>query len=51
LGVLVVFDFVEIITEGHKNYLIDGFCVEFYAKSIGKNRNRLAFLVWEIFEK
>jgi hypothetical protein len=30
---------------------MDGFCAEFFAKSIGENRNRLAFAVWEIYEK
>jgi hypothetical protein len=44
-------DFSEIVTWGPKNYLIDGFCAEFFAKSIGENCNRLAFKVWEIFEK
>ena len=24
------------------------FCAEFFAKSIGENRNNLAFLVWEL---
>jgi hypothetical protein len=27
------------------------FCAQFFAKSIGKNRNRIALVVWEIFEK
>jgi hypothetical protein len=48
---LRVFDFAEIIAGGHKNKKIDGFCVEFFAKAIGENRNRLAFVVWEIYEK
>jgi hypothetical protein len=46
--VLGVFDFVEIIAGGPKNYLIDGFCAEFVTKSIGNNHNYLDFLVWEI---
>ena len=30
---------------------MDGFCAEFFAKSIGENRNCIAFAVWEIYEK
>ena len=35
---------------GPKTKLINGFIAEFFANS-GENRNRLAFVVWEIFEK
>ena len=49
--VLGVFDFAKIIAGGPKNKLLDWFYVKFAAKSIVKNRNRLAFVVWEIFEK
>jgi hypothetical protein len=48
---LGVFDFLEIITGGSKNLKIDGFCAEFFAKSFGKNRNCIAFVVWNIFKK
>jgi hypothetical protein len=48
-AVLGVFDLAEIVAGGSKNKLIDGFCAKFFAKSIAKNRNRLAFVVWEIF--
>ena len=49
--VLGVFDLAEIVAGGSKNKQIDGFCAKFFAKSIAKNRNRLAFVVWEIFKK
>jgi hypothetical protein len=49
--VLGVFDFSEIVAGGSKNKQIDGFCAKFFAKSIAKNRNRLAFVVWEILKK
>ena len=49
--VLGVFDFAKIIAGGPKNKLIDESYAKFIAKSIGENRNRLAFVVWEIFEK
>jgi hypothetical protein len=48
---LGVFDFSEIVAGGSKNKQIDEFCAKFFAKSIAKNRNRLAFVVWEIFKK
>ncbi len=47
--VLGVFDLAEIVAGDSKNKQIDGFCAKFFAKSIAKNRNRLAFVVWEIF--
>jgi hypothetical protein len=47
--VLGVFDLAEIVAGGSKNKQIDGFCAKFFAKSIAKNRNRLAFVVWDIF--
>jgi hypothetical protein len=43
--VLGVFDLAEIVAGGSKNKQIDGFCAKFFAKSIAKNRNRLAFVV------
>ena len=46
-----VFDLAEIVAGGSKNKQIDGFCAKFFAKSIAENRNRLAFVVWEIFKK
>jgi hypothetical protein len=46
---LGVFDFSEIVAGGSKKKQKDGFCAKFFAKSIAKNRNRLAFVVWEIF--
>jgi hypothetical protein len=49
--VLGVFDLAEIVAGGSKNKQIDGFCAKFFSKSIAKNRNRLAFVVWEIFKK
>jgi hypothetical protein len=49
--VLGVFDLAEIVAGGSKNKQIDGFCAKFFAKSIAKNRNRLAFVVWDIFKK
>jgi hypothetical protein len=45
------FDFSEIVAWGPKNLPIDEFCAEFFAKSIGEYRNRLAFAVWDIHEK
>jgi hypothetical protein len=48
---LGVFDLAEIVAGGSKNKQIDGFCAKCFAKSIAKNRNRLAFVVWEIFKK
>jgi hypothetical protein len=48
---LGVFDLAEIVAGGSKNKRIDGFCAKFFAKSIAKNRNRLAFVVWEIFKQ
>jgi hypothetical protein len=50
-AVLGVFDLAGIVAGGSKNKRIDGFCAKFFAKSIAKNRNRLAFVVWEIFLK
>jgi hypothetical protein len=47
--VLGFFDLAEIVAGGSKNKQIDGFCAKFFVKSIAKNRNRLAFVVWEIF--
>jgi hypothetical protein len=47
--VLGVFDLAEIVAGGSKNKQIDGFYAKFFAKSIAKNRNRLAFVVLEIF--
>ena len=44
------FDFSEIVPWGSKNSLIDGFCAEFFAKSISENCNRLA-LRFEIYMK
>jgi hypothetical protein len=44
----VVFDLAEIVAGGSN---VDGFCAKFFAKSIGKNRNRLAYVDWEIFKK
>jgi hypothetical protein len=49
--VLGVFDLAEIVAGGSTNKQINGFCENFFAKSIAKNRNRLAFVVWEIFKK
>jgi hypothetical protein len=48
---LGVFDLAEIVAGGSKNKQIDGFCAKFFAETIAKNRNRLAFVVWEIFKK
>jgi hypothetical protein len=48
---LGVFDLAEIVAGGSKNLEVDGFCAKFFAKSIGENRNRLAFVVLEIFKK
>jgi hypothetical protein len=48
---LGVFDLAEIVAGGSKIKKVDGFCAKFFAKSIGKNRNRLAFVDWEIFKK
>jgi hypothetical protein len=45
------FDLAEIVAGGSKNKQIDGFCAKCFAKSIAKNRNHLAFVVWEIFKK
>jgi hypothetical protein len=45
--VLGVFDLAKIVAGGSKNKQIDGFCAKFFAKSIAKNRNRLAFVIWE----
>jgi hypothetical protein len=50
-AVLGVFDLAEIVARGSKNKQIDGFCAKFFSKSIAENRNRLAFVVWEIFLK
>jgi hypothetical protein len=50
-AVLGVFDLAEIVAWGSKNKRIDEFCAKFFAKSISKNRNHLAFVVWEIFKK
>ena len=47
---LGVFDYAKIVAGGFKNKQIDGFGDKFFAKSIGKNRNRLALVVWEIFK-
>jgi hypothetical protein len=49
--VLGVFDVAEIVAGGSQNKQIDWFCAKFFAKSIAKNRNRLAFVVWEKFKK
>jgi hypothetical protein len=49
--VLGVFDFAEVIAGGSKNKTKCGLYVKFFAKLIGENRNRLAFLFCEIFEK
>ena len=49
--VLGGFDFSKIIAGGPKNKLLDGLYAKFIAKSIGKNRNPLAFVAWEIFVK
>jgi hypothetical protein len=49
--VLGVFDLAEIFAGGSQNKQIDGFCAKCFAKSIAKNRNRLAFVVWEILKK
>ena len=49
--VLGVFDSAKIVAGGFKNKQIDGFGEKFFAKSIGKNCNRLALVVWEIFKK
>ncbi len=46
--VLGVFDFAKIIAGGPKNKLIDESYAKFIAKSIGENRNRLAFVVLEL---
>jgi hypothetical protein len=46
---LGVFELAKIVAGGSKNKQIDGFCAKFFAKSIAKNRNRLAFVVWEKF--
>jgi hypothetical protein len=48
---LGVFDLAEIVAGGSKNKQIDGFCAKFFAETIAKNRNRLAFVVWEILKK
>jgi hypothetical protein len=50
-AVLGVFDLAEIVARGSKNKQIDGFCAKFFAKSIAKNRNRLAFVaeIWNFF--
>jgi hypothetical protein len=45
------FDFAEIIAKGKKNKRIDENYSEFFAKSICDNRNRLAFVVYEILFK
>jgi hypothetical protein len=46
------FDTAEIVAGVVKIKKIDRVCSKFFAKSIGKNRNRLAFVVWnwEIFK-
>jgi hypothetical protein len=49
--VLGIFGFAKIIVGGPKNKLLNGFYAKFIAKSIGKNHNCLAFVIWEIFEK
>jgi hypothetical protein len=48
---LGVFDLAKIIAGGPKNKLIDESYAKFIPKSIGENRNRLAFVVWELFKK
>jgi hypothetical protein len=45
------FDFAKISAGGLKNELIDGSYAKFIVKSIGENRNRLAFVVWEFKKK
>jgi hypothetical protein len=49
--VLGDFDFAKIMAGGPKNKLIDVSYSKFIAKSIGENRNRLAFVVWQLFQK
>jgi hypothetical protein len=47
---LGVFDVAEIIALGPKNKKIYGFCAKFFAKSIGKNRNRLALIEKQAYQ-